>query len=248
MRTRGSQRGQVDNLRGQDAGGGSAHLSVTQSRWISLLEPDERLLVSAVRVRAYTASVSTSFCVPIMSPSGVPKSRPPNRIVIHRWMAILLALFVCLIVIPLGHGAVPLALSKLTPRYGWVHGSPGFWNWLGLIPVGVATALLIWTLIIGIAHAPKAVRLGLVPSVLVTDGPYRFTRNPMYVAELALWLGWTLFFGSLSVFLGCIALLLVMNLVLVPREERTLEAVFGQAYLMYKKRVPRWLAQANSLR
>jgi protein-S-isoprenylcysteine O-methyltransferase Ste14 len=70
----------------------------------------------------------------------------------------------------------------------------------------------------------------------------------MYVAELALWLGWTLFFGSLSVFLGCIALLLVMNLVLVPREERTLEAVFGQAYLMYKKRVPRWLAQANSLR
>jgi hypothetical protein len=47
---------------------------------------------------------------------------------------------------------------------------------------------------------------------------------------------------------GCIALLLVVNLVLVPREERTLEAAFGQAYLMYKKRVPRWLGQANSLR
>ncbi|MGC1363401.1 MAG: isoprenylcysteine carboxylmethyltransferase family protein [Silvibacterium sp.] len=119
---------------------------------------------------------------------------------------------------------------------------------LGLIPVGVAAALLIWTLIIGIAHAPNAARLGLVPSVLITDGPYRFTRNPMYVAELALWLGWTLFFGSVAVFLGCIALLLVVNLVLVPREKRTLEAVFGQAYLMYKKRVPRWLGQANSLR
>ena len=104
-------------------------------------------------------------------------------------MAILLALFVCLIVIPLAHGAVPWAISKLTHRYGWVHGSPGFWNLLGLIPIGVATALLIWTLIIGIAHAPNAVRLGLVPSVLITDGPYRFTRNPMYVAELALWLG-----------------------------------------------------------
>ena len=183
-----------------------------------------------------------------MSPPGVPKSRPPNRIVIPRWMAILLALFVCLIVIPLAHGAVPWAISKLTHRYGWVHGSPEFWNLLGLIPVGVATALLIWTLIIGIAHAPNAVRLGLVPSVLITDGPYRFTRNPMYVAELALWLGWTLFFGSLAVFLGCIALLLVVNLVIVPREERTLEAVFGRAYLMYKKRVPRWLGQANSLR
>ena len=146
------------------------------------------------------------------------------------------------------HGAVPWAISKLTHRYGWVHGSPGFWNLLGLIPVGVATALLIWTLITGIAHAPNAVRLGLVPSVLITDGPYRFTRNPMYVAELALWLGWALFFGSLAVFLGCIALLLVVNLVFVPREERTLEAAFGQAYLMYKKRVPRWLGQANNLR
>jgi len=100
------------------------------------------------------------------------------------------------------HGAVPWAISKLTHRYGWVHGSPGFWNLLGLIPVGVATALLIWTLITGIAHAPNAVRLGLVPSVLITDGPYRFTRNPMYVAELASWLAWALFFGSLAVFLA----------------------------------------------
>jgi hypothetical protein len=72
----------------------------------------------------------------------------------------------------------------------------------GLIPVGIATALLIWTLIIGIAHAPNAVRLGLVPSVFITDGPYRFTRNPMYVAELALWLGWALFFGSPGRFSG----------------------------------------------
>src|SRR5258708_1316513 len=174
-----------------------------------------------------------------MSPSGVPKSRPPNGIVIPRWMAILLALFVCLIVIPLAHGAVPWAISKVTHRYGWVHGSPRFWNLLGLIPVGVATALLIWTLITGIAHAPNAVRLGLVPSVLISDGAYRFTRNPMYVAELALWLGWALFFGSLSVFLGYIALLLAVNLVIVPREERTLEAAFGQAYLMLYSRAGR---------
>ncbi len=181
-----------------------------------------------------------------MSPSGVPESRSPNRIVIPRWMAILLALFVCLIVIPLAHGAVPWEISRLTHRYGWVHGSPGFWNLLGLIPVGVAAPLLVWTLITGIAHAPKAVRLGLVPSVLITDGPYRLTRNPMYVAELASWLGWTLFFGSLAVFLGCIALLLVVNLVIMPREERSLEAAFGQSYLMYKKRVPRWLGKPTA--
>jgi protein-S-isoprenylcysteine O-methyltransferase Ste14 len=70
----------------------------------------------------------------------------------------------------------------------------------------------------------------------------------MYVAELASWLGWAMFFGSLAVFLGYIALLLVVNLVIVPWEEGSLEAAFGQAYLMYKRRVPRWLGQANSLR
>ena len=162
-----------------------------------------------------------------------------------------------------GHPAGAICLSDCDTACAW-SGSVGdlqadtslwlgtrvarFWNLLGLIPVGVATVLLIWTLITGIAHAPNTVRLGLVPSVLLTDGPYRFTRNPMYVAELALWLGWALLFGSPNVFLGCIALLLVVNLVIVPWEERTLEAAFGQAYLMYKKRVPRWLGQANSLR
>lgn len=180
-----------------------------------------------------------------MNLAEIPESKPSNRVTVPRWMAILLALFVCLIVIPLAHGAVPWAISKLAHRYGWVHGSPGFWNLLGLIPVGVATALLISTLIIGIAHAPKAVRLGLVPSVLITDGPYRFTRNPMYVAELASWLGWALFFGSLAVFLGFIALLLVVNLVLVPREERTLEAAFDPTYLQYKNSVPRWLGKTK---
>ena len=69
----------------------------------------------------------------------------------------------------------------------------------------------------------------------------------MYVAELASWLGWALFFGSLAVFLGCIALLLVVNLVLVPREEQSLKAAFDQAYLMYKKRVPRWLGKRSRL-
>src|SRR5277367_1657608 len=134
-----------------------------------------------------------------MSSSGVAKSGPPNGIVVPRWMAILLALFVCLIVIPLAHGVVPWEIAKLTHHYGWAHGSPGFSNLLGLIPVAVATVLLIWTLIIGIAHAPNSVRLGPVPSVLITDGPYRLTRNPMYVAELASWLGWALLFGSVAV-------------------------------------------------
>jgi protein-S-isoprenylcysteine O-methyltransferase Ste14 len=67
----------------------------------------------------------------------------------------------------------------------------------------------------------------------------------MYVAELGLWLGWALFFGSPGVLIGFVVLLSVVSLVILPREERGLEAAFGQAYLQYKDRVPRWLGKAN---
>ena len=181
----------------------------------------------------------------LMSPSKIPESRPRNRFVIPRWMAVILAIFISLTMIPLAHGVVPWAISTLLPRYGWVQGSPGFWNRIGLIPVTIAAALLIWILVTSIAQTPDTVRLGLTPSFLIMCGPYRFTRNPMYVAELGLWLGWALFFGSPGVFIGFVVLLSVVSLVILPREERGLEAAFGQAYLQYKDRVPRWLGKAN---
>jgi protein-S-isoprenylcysteine O-methyltransferase Ste14 len=71
-------------------------------------------------------------------------------------------------------------------------------------------------------------------------GPYRLTRNPMYVAELGLWLGWAIFFGSLLVLIGFLVLWSVVTFIILPREERSLEKAFGQIYLQYKSRVPRW--------
>ena len=55
----------------------------------------------------------------------------------------------------------------------------------------------------------------------MTTGPYAYTRNPMYAAELALWLGWAILFGSLVVLLGLVVLTVVIVLVL-PWEERGL--------------------------
>lgn len=161
-------------------------------------------------------------------------------ITVRRPMAVSVALFVCLIVIPLGHGVLPCALSKLMPRYGWAEGSPGFWNRFGLIVVALAAALLVWILALSITQTPERVKLGLTPSHLLIRGPYRLTRNPMYVAELGLWLGWAILFGSLPVLIGFLVLLSVVTLIFVPREERTLEAAFGETYLQYKSSVPRW--------
>src|SRR6266852_6359337 len=137
-------------------------------------------------------------------------------------MAPILGLFVWLVAISLGHGALPGAISLLTPRHGWVMAHPGGWNLVGMILVVVAIALLIWIMVLGLSQTselPDRVALDWTPKFLLSDGPYAFTRNPMYVAELGLCLGWAIFYGSAGVLSGFIVLCVVVNFV-VRREER----------------------------
>jgi protein-S-isoprenylcysteine O-methyltransferase Ste14 len=78
-------------------------------------------------------------------------------------------------------------------------------------------------------------------SALVTNGPYRFSRNPMYLSLVLLYVGLALWRDIFWVLvLAPIAVVLVQYLAIV-REERYLERKFGQKYLIYKARVRRWL-------
>jgi protein-S-isoprenylcysteine O-methyltransferase Ste14 len=120
------------------------------------------------------------------------------------------------------------------------------WNRLGVILVAFAAALLIWILVLGIAQTPDRLRLGLTPPFLMMRGPYRYTRNPMYIAELELWVGWAIFFGSAGILIGSLVLWSVVELVILPREERGLEKAFGTTYLQYKNSVPRWVGETKS--
>jgi protein-S-isoprenylcysteine O-methyltransferase Ste14 len=87
---------------------------------------------------------------------------------------------------------------------------------------------------------PEWVPIDWSPAILMTGGPYAVSRHPMYVGELALWLGWVILYGSVPVLIGFAALGAVVAR-LAPREERALEAKFGDAYRRYKARVPRWV-------
>jgi protein-S-isoprenylcysteine O-methyltransferase Ste14 len=160
-----------------------------------------------------------------------------------RWLALILSLFVWLVVVPLVHAGLPWALSLIGPRYGWEEGHPSAWNRLGLFPVIFAAVWLIWILSLHLARMPERVELGWAPPLLLTGGPYAFTRNPMYVGELALWLGWAIFFGSVAVLTGFLLLCIVVDRVVLPREERSLETRFGQVYCRYKSTVPRWFGK-----
>jgi protein-S-isoprenylcysteine O-methyltransferase Ste14 len=176
-----------------------------------------------------------------MNPTSNDKTKRSNGVSVPSWLALIMATLAWFVAIPLAHGVVPWAISLLTRRYGWSEG-PGRWNLLGVPPIAVGAALLIWVLIVGISQTiPKRVKLGLTPSFLMIRGPYTFTRNPMYVAELGIWLGWTLFFGSIGVLAAAVVLWAIVKFVIVPREERTLERVFGQTYVQYKNRTRRWL-------
>jgi len=76
---------------------------------------------------------------------------------------------------------------------------------------------------------------------LVTSGPYRLTRNPMYVGMAFLYLGFALPLGAIWSLALLPAVLLGVDRIAIVREERYLEAKFGEEYRAYKGRVRRWL-------
>jgi protein-S-isoprenylcysteine O-methyltransferase Ste14 len=77
--------------------------------------------------------------------------------------------------------------------------------------------------------------------VIVTNGPFRFTRNPLYLAATTAYLGLTLLFNTVWPLLLFAPLLLTVYWGIIRREERYLEAKFGDVYLAYKAKVRRWI-------
>ena len=78
-------------------------------------------------------------------------------------------------------------------------------------------------------------------TVIVRTGPYRFGRNPIYLAFSLLHLGIAIWVDSLWLIASLVAAVGLMALVVIPREERYLERRFGAEYLDYKASARRWL-------
>ena len=76
---------------------------------------------------------------------------------------------------------------------------------------------------------------------LTTTGPFKLSRNPIYVAMTGLYFGFALLGNSLWPFLFLVPLLIAMHWGVVLREERYLTQRFGEAYVAYKSGTRRWL-------
>ncbi|MBU0518859.1 isoprenylcysteine carboxylmethyltransferase family protein, partial [bacterium] len=78
------------------------------------------------------------------------------------------------------------------------------------------------------------------PPKLVTDGLYRYTRNPMQTGLYGVLIGFSILFQSPGALLFTCLWMALMTLWLVKIEEPEMALRLGQEYLDYKKRVPRW--------
>jgi len=78
-------------------------------------------------------------------------------------------------------------------------------------------------------------------TAIVRTGPYRFSRNPIYLAFSALQIGIALWVGSLWLVITLLPALSLMSFWVIPKEERYLEARFPTEYPAYKSSVRRWL-------
>ncbi len=78
-------------------------------------------------------------------------------------------------------------------------------------------------------------------TALVSGGPYRYTRNPIYISFSTVYLGFGIAFNSGVTLLLLPLVIAIVDRVIITREEKYLEQRFGEEYLRYKAKVRRWI-------
>ena len=110
----------------------------------------------------------------------------------------------------------------------------------GIVLIGLALGLILWAAFL-FRRAGTNIRPYLPSTALVVSGPYKFTRNPMYLGMAGVLLGTAVYMGSLTPFVVIPAFMALIGERFIVPEEAKLEAAFGREYLDYKTRVRRWL-------
>ena len=128
----------------------------------------------------------------------------------------------------------------LTPGYAPLPFALGFFRYVGVLFIGIGGALYVWCL----WHFTVSGRGTPVPidpaEALVVQGPYRWVRNPMYVAVVTVLLGEALLFEARLLLVYAAGVFTAFYLFILLYEEPTLRRQFGDGYRRYCNDVSRW--------
>ena len=117
----------------------------------------------------------------------------------------------------------------------------GPWMWLAAVVPLVAGFWLFAAARLSFRRHQTALMPWTPSAKLVQDGPYRFTRNPIYLAFGMFYLSVALFFDSAYILVMLAIVLALFDRIQIPREERYLQAKFGDEFSTYKTKVRRWI-------
>ena len=112
--------------------------------------------------------------------------------------------------------------------------------WIGVVSGNAGFFIMMWAWFLfkrfDLAVCPLAPTMNIL-----MQGPYRFSRNPMYLGMVLMLLGLAAGMGTPPFYLSAIAFFAVMNRIFCPYEEDKLIKAFGEEYRSYAKRVRRWI-------
>ena len=114
------------------------------------------------------------------------------------------------------------------------------YRYAGIVLMALSIGLALWAAVL-FRRAGTNIKPYLPSTALVTSGPYRFSRNPMYLGLAGTLLGAAVLLGSISPFIIIPAFMALIQERFIVAEEEKMEAAFGRDYLEYKERVRRWL-------
>ena len=131
---------------------------------------------------------------------------------------------------------------------GWLLGKlwplplslPTWTRWIEWPLFVVAPSLAVWAVVTFRRHKTVVDPRGKVTTIVIA-GPYRFTRNPMYVALMLIYTAGALAIGNVWVAVLIAPVFFALNNGVIAPEERYLQSAFGEQYAGYQRRVRRWV-------
>ncbi len=114
------------------------------------------------------------------------------------------------------------------------------WTLFGLAPMCVGIGVAMWAARL-FRNRGTTIRPGFESSALVTTGPFRVSRNPMYLGMALLLIGIGVLMGTATPLLVVPVFVVLIQVMFVRMEERMLGAAFGDEYAAYRRRVRAWV-------